>query len=240
MVVDGPLQAGVLRLPAGQVAERVLGRVGERRAADARERGRRDAAGLVDDAVVGARGHGEDIRSPADVVEVDLLKVREVARPHVVGQRLRVEAARLGRLRVGQVRRLQLVGGHGVHCAYGRHRVRRLLGVGERGHKRSRLALGGRAHWGPNAVKNGSRFARLQVRIARGRERNQRALAAIVELRDNVQRSAFRKISLRRRVGVVVVTNLMWVLQLGDAISGRHRHAKPLMIPARGPLFQAW
>jgi hypothetical protein len=97
-MVDLTFQTRIPRFRGGQVAERVLCWVGERCAADARKRRGRDAAGLVDDTMVGARGHGKGRRSARDIVEVDLLKVRKVARAHVVGQRLRVEAGRLARL----------------------------------------------------------------------------------------------------------------------------------------------
>jgi hypothetical protein len=60
---------------------------------------------FIDDAVRRARLHGEDGGPTCSFAKVDVLEVRQVAGAHEVGVRRGVEAARLGRLAVCQVRR---------------------------------------------------------------------------------------------------------------------------------------
>jgi hypothetical protein len=107
------------------------------------------------------------------------------------------------------------------------------LGICEGRHEGAWLAVGYRRDGRPNAVrKNGRRLCSFGADVALGRERYQRA-AAIVVLRNNVQGSTVGKIASVGGLSLVVLTKLVLVLQLGDAISGRHRRAKPLMIPVK-------
>jgi hypothetical protein len=110
--------------------------------------------GLVYDPVGGAQGHGERGRSARGLVQVDVLKVREVAqvaRAHEVGVRRRVEAAGLGRLGVGEVRRAARRPIRGVV----------ILLVREGGHQRSRRAAAGGKLRGGRCTRDGDALQKL-------------------------------------------------------------------------------